>query len=268
MLLPLPGSSFSRVISVVHQIQRNRTVVIASDVHLGAISSEQEKAFRTWLLQAAGIASRIVLNGDLFDFWFEYRWGNTSGHDTTLLQLREIVEAGIPITLMGGNHDWWGGRYLREEVGLDFHQEPLLTELAGLRTLLAHGDGLTKGDFNYKIARILLRASSTRWAFAMLPPALGDFIARRISNTKYRRRPPTSEELSGAAELKLWAKRQFEDQPELNLILLGHTHVPKIIDFGSKQWYINTGDWVYHRSFALLQEGKAPRLIEWTGSIP
>ena len=267
MHLPLPGCSCSRVISVVHQIQTNKTVVIASDVHLGAISSEQEEAFRTWLLQAAEIASRIVFNGDLFDFWFEYRWGKTSGHNLTLLQLREIVDAGIPITLMGGNHDWWGGRYLREEVGLDFHQEPLVTELVGLRTLLAHGDGLSKGDFNYRMARLLLRARSTRWAFAMLPPALGDFIARGISNTKYRKRPPTGKELECSDELKLWAKGQFEDQPELDLILLGHTHVPKIISFDRKHWYINTGDWVYHRSFALLQQGKPPKLIEWTGSI-
>ena len=105
MLLPLPGPSCSRVSSRVPQIHPTQTVLVASDVHLGAISSEQEKAFRTWLRQAAGVASQIVLNGDLFDFWFEYQWGNTRGHDGTLLQLREIVDAGVPITLMGGNHD-------------------------------------------------------------------------------------------------------------------------------------------------------------------
>ena len=126
MLLPLPGPSCSRVSSLVSQIHPTQTVLVTSDVHLGAISSEQEMAFRTWLEQAAGIASRIVFNGDLFDFWFEYQWGNTRGHEVTLLQLREIVDAGVPITLMGGNHDWWGGKYLREESGLDFHKIPSL----------------------------------------------------------------------------------------------------------------------------------------------
>ena len=51
----------------------DQTVLVASDVHLGTISAEQEDAFATWLDQAAEAASWIVLNGDIFDFWFEYR---------------------------------------------------------------------------------------------------------------------------------------------------------------------------------------------------
>ncbi len=268
MLLPLPGPSCSGVSSLVSRIHPTQTVLVTSDVHLGAISFEQEEAFTTWLGQAAGVASRIVLNGDLFDFWFEYQWGNTRGHEVTLLQLREIVDAGVPITLMGGNHDWWGGKYLREEIGLDFHQDPFITELAGLKTLLAHGDGLGTGDLRYRVARLLLRGSVTRWAFGMLPPALGDRIAKGVSHTEDRKQAPGGTELEHAAALEAWAVKELKSQPNLNLLLLGHTHVPKIIDVGDQQWYINTGDWVYHRSFALLREGETPKLIEWTGSIP
>ena len=268
MLLPLPGPSCSRVSSLVSQIHPTQTVLVTSDVHLGAISFEQEMAFRTWLEQAAEIASRIVFNGDLFDFWFEYQWGNTRGHDVTLIQLREIVDAGVPITLMGGNHDWWGGRYLREEIGLDFHQDPFITKLAGFKTLLAHGDGLGTGDLRYRAARLLLRGSVTRFAFGILPPALGDLIANGVSHTKDRERTPDAKALERATALEAWAIKELKAQSDLDLLLLGHTHVPKIIDVGNRQWYINTGDWVYHRSFALLRDGEIPRLIEWTGSIP
>jgi len=268
VVLPLPGPGCSRVLSLVHRIQPAQTVLVTSDVHLGAISSEQEQAFRAWLEQAAEVASRIVLNGDLFDFWFEYRWGNTHGHEIALHQLREIVDGGVPVILMGGNHDWWGGRYLRDEVGLDFHQDPIVTEFAGLKTFLAHGDGLGTGDLRYRIARLLLRGSVTRWAFGMLPPALGDWVAREVSHTEERRRNPVAAELQRAAALETWAITELKDRPDLDLLLLGHTHVPEIIDVGSGQWYINTGDWVYHRSYALLREGEAPRLVEWTGSIP
>jgi UDP-2,3-diacylglucosamine hydrolase len=81
------------------------TVLIASDVHLGTISGEQEDAFAAWLDQAAEVASWIVLNGDTFDFWFEYRWGTSRGYESTLTQLRRIVDSGVRVTLMGGNHD-------------------------------------------------------------------------------------------------------------------------------------------------------------------
>ena len=94
-----------------------KPVLVASDVHYGAIRPERERSFLAWLDHAAESASAIVINGDLFDFWFEFRTGIPRGYDALLGRLKEIVTDGVPITLTGGNHDWWGGAYLREEVG-------------------------------------------------------------------------------------------------------------------------------------------------------
>ena len=134
-----------------------KPVYLASDVHFGSVPAEREEAFLAWMEEAAASASEIVLNGDLFDFWFEYRTGVPRGHDRVLDTLRSVVAAGVPVTLMGGNHDWWSGRYLREEVGVDFLQDPVVRSYAGLRTFLAHGDGLGKGDLGYLALRMLLR---------------------------------------------------------------------------------------------------------------
>ena len=98
----------------------HRAVYLASDIHLGAIPAERAAAFRRWLEHAGAHADVLIVNGDLFDFWFEYHWGITRGHDDILTRLKEIVDSGVPITLMGGNHDWWGGRYLTDEIGLEF----------------------------------------------------------------------------------------------------------------------------------------------------
>ena len=243
------------------------TVLVASDIHLGAISSEQEHAFMVWLQQAAQAASWIVLNGDLFDFWFEYRRGHTRGHGATLERLREIVDAGVRVTLMGGNHDWWGGTHLRDDVGLDFRQDPLVTDVAGLRTLLAHGDGLGRGDLEYRAMRLLFRSLPTRWAFGMLPPRVGDRLARVVSQTERRWGEPGPSDLARSEALREWALGELERRPELDLILLGHTHVPTMLQVDSGQWYINTGDWVYHRSYAVLEKGQQPKLVEWKGEI-
>jgi UDP-2,3-diacylglucosamine hydrolase len=238
-------------------------VLLASDVHLGAVRSGRERSFLDWLEHAAGEASWIILNGDLFDFWFEYRSGTTRGHDDVLGMLRATVDSGVPVTLMGGNHDWWGGRYLREEVGLEFLQDPAVREIAGRRALLAHGDGLGKGDLRYLALRAVLRGRATRWAFGLLPPAWGDRVARGVSRTEHKWDEWGEKQRSRCEALEAWATERLEEDPELELVLLGHTHEPRIREVSEGQWYVNSGDWVLHRTFVTLEPGHPPRLSEW-----
>jgi len=247
-------------------------VYIASDVHMGATAPEQERAFLDWLEHAAASAASILLNGDLFDFWFEYRGGRIPpGYDELLAALRRTVDSGTPVTLMGGNHDWWGGRYLREEVGLEFLQEPVVRTLAGHRTLVAHGDGLGAGDLGYRALKLLLRSRLTRFAFAQLGPGLGDILAGRVSRTDVRWGPITDADRQRAAALKAWAKDALDRRPELDLVLLGHTHIPAKVEVpgpastGAGRWYLNSGDWVRHRSYLVLEEGTEPAVMTWTG---
>ena len=244
-----------------------RTVLVASDAHLGSTSPEQSGAFLTWLAQASDATDHIVLNGDVFDFWFEYAWGTTRGHEVALAELRVIVDGGTRVTIMGGNHDWWGGRYLREEVGVEFLQDPIVTDLAGHRTWLGHGDGLGRGDLGYRVMRPVLRGRFTRWAFGSLPPAVGDRIARGVSKTEERWRPPGPAEEASAARLRGWALDHLERSRDIDLILLGHCHIPSVDEPEPGRWYINSGDWVYHRSYVVLEEGREPRLEHWDGAI-
>jgi UDP-2,3-diacylglucosamine hydrolase len=245
-----------------------KPVLIASDAHLGGAPPEQERAFLRWLERAAEGASSIVLNGDLFDFWFEYRSGTTRGHAEVLDLLRRIVAGGVPVTLVGGNHDWWGGAYLREEIGVELLAEPEVRCFAGRRTFLAHGDGLGRGDLGYRLLKGVLRGRFTRWAYGSLPPALGDRIARGVSRTgrKWDEWGPHQEARSQA--LEEWAKSRLVSEPELDLVVLGHTHRPLLREVRAGQWYVNTGDWVVHRSYVVLETGREPRLLEWDGGSP
>jgi len=238
-------------------------VYLASDVHLGATPPEQERAFKNWLEHAASEAARIVLNGDLFDFWFEYRTGPTRGYEPILSLLRRVVDSGVPVTLMGGNHDWWGGRYLTDEVGLEFLRAPVVRKLAGHTTFLAHGDGLGRGDLGYKLVRPILRNPLTLWSFSMLSPALGDRIAGRASRTGHRWGAPNPRQVARARSLEEWAVAKLGRTPELDLVVLGHAHVPSTLEVSPGRWYVNAGDWVYRSTYLVLEGGKPPRLIEW-----
>ncbi len=240
-----------------------RPVLLVSDIHLGATSPGHRAAFTEWLDHAATTAASIIVNGDLFDFWFEYRWGVTRGYDDVLARLREIVDSGVPVTLVGGNHDWWGGRYLTEEIGVEFLHEPETRTIAGLRTFLAHGDGLGAGDWGYLALKAVLRSPLTRVAFSCLPVSVGDRIAGRVSRTEDRWDQWGEHQQARSDALEQWALGRLEREPELDLILLGHTHMPLIREVGPARWYVNSGDWVYHQTYVTLEEGCPPRLSDW-----
>ena len=240
-------------------------MLIASDVHLGSAPPGHEKAFIEWLERAAISASWIILNGDLFDFWFEYRTGTTRGYDRVLRTLSMIVDQGTPLTLMGGNHDWWGGAFLRDEIGIEFLQDPVVRKISGRRALLAHGDGLGRGDLGYKILRTSLRGRLTRWAFGMLPPAIGDQIASIVSRAGRDRDKYGEQQQARSDALEKWAVNALNQDKELELIVLGHTHRPLLREVNPGQWYVNCGDWVVNKSYLSLQEGRSPRLMTWDG---
>ena len=241
-----------------------KPVYIASDQHLGATSVDREQAFVAWLDWVGPRAAQLVLNGDLFDFWFEYRNAIPRGYTQVLGALAALVDSGVPVHLMGGNHDWWGGDYLEGEVGVTFLREPVVLELAGRRTFLAHGDGLGAGDLGYRVMKTVLRGRATRWAFRWLHPDVGAWVARRVSATEHRAMGPQAHDRDRALALQEWALAKLADEPELDLVVLGHTHIPELYEVEPGRHYLNAGDWVYHHSFAVLEPGQDPRLLDWT----
>jgi len=238
--------------------------LLTSDVHLGSVPPETEDAFCRWLAWAATAGREIVLNGDVFDFWFEFRTGVPKGHERVLGTLKEVVSSGVPVTMMGGNHDWWGGDYLTGEIGVEFLHDPVVRSYSGFRTLLAHGDGVGAGDLGYRLLKLVLRGRLTIGAFRLLSPELGAWIARRVSQTEHRTGGPTPDERRRGERLRDWARQQLLDDPGLDLIVLGHTHVPVLDEVAPGRWYVNAGDWVSHRSYLRLEEGSSPVLEEWT----
>jgi UDP-2,3-diacylglucosamine hydrolase len=243
---------------------RDLPVFIASDVHLGAVPDDTELAFLSWLEHCGAEASRVVVNGDLFDFWFEYSTVIPRGYTRILGALRALVDGGTPVLLMGGNHDWWGGSFLRDEIGLEFHQKPVVLDLKGRNTLLAHGDGLGPGDAGYRVLRSFLRSWPTRFAFRWLHPDIGAQIARKVSKTEERPNRPLGWADSRSRVLEAWASEHLRARPELDMVVLGHTHVPMLREPEPGRYYLNAGDWVEHRSYAVLSTGDPPRLLEWS----
>jgi UDP-2,3-diacylglucosamine hydrolase len=100
-----------------------RTIVV-SDIHLGAIPASNEESFLSFLRGAGALGDELLINGDLFDFWYEYGQVVPRGHFSVLSALHELVRGGMPVRFLGGNHDAWAGSFLEEEVGIEIIEGP------------------------------------------------------------------------------------------------------------------------------------------------
>jgi UDP-2,3-diacylglucosamine hydrolase len=235
---------------------------ITSDVHLGAIPEATERSFVRFLEHVGETAGRLLIPGDLFDFWFEYGEVIQGRHFRALAALRDLVDAGVPVTLLGGNHDAWGGRFLEEHVGVSFHPGQLRTEIAGRPALLAHGDGLGKGDLKYRILKMVLRSRPMVLAFRALHPELGLKLARRVSSTEAKADDDPGKK-GRAAFIEDWARAALAADPSLAWVVCGHSHLPAVVEVAPGRHYLNAGDWLTHRSFIAVRPDGGPELRVW-----
>ena len=234
---------------------------IASDAHLGAVPRERERAFLAFLEHAGSAAGTLLINGDLFDFWFEYGTVIPGKHFRVLAALAALVDAGVKVTLMGGNHDAWGGRFLREEVGVAFHTGLLRTELAGRPALIAHGDGLGKGDLRYRALKAVVRSRATIGLFRAIHPEIGLRIAQAVSRTETRQ---DDDALHGRAQfLEQWARARLAEDSSLAWVVCGHAHLPACVPIAPGRHYLNAGDWIRHNSYIVITCEGEPSLHYW-----
>lgn len=241
----------------------SKPFLIVSDVHLGAVPDETERRFRRFLAHAAVTASGLLINGDLFDFWFEYRSVVPSKHYRVLGALRDLVESGVPVWFVSGNHDGWPGRFLAEDVGLRVVEGPVEMDLAGRSSLVAHGDGVGEGDLRYRALRRVIRHPVIVGAFRLLHPDLGARIAEKVSSTEEKAAGHGSGKHRADA-IRKWAVAALDARPELDLVVAGHAHVPELLEVGPGRFYVNAGDWILNYTFVELPAGGgAPRLSTW-----
>ena len=155
---------------------------VISDVHLGHASPDTERLLLSFLRALPGRASSLLINGDLFEFWFEWKSVVHRSGVRALAALVDLRDAGVPVTMLAGNHDCWGGDVLRD-AGVDYQLGPWTGNLGGWRARVEHGDGLRAAeDRGYRALRRVLRNRLAIRAFGVLHPDLASRLAMGSSH--------------------------------------------------------------------------------------
>lgn len=229
-----------------------RFAVVVADAHLGYASEEVAASLRRFLRSVPRMAAHLVINGDLFDFWFEYRTVIPREAFATLAELKRLAESGVRVVVTGGNHDRWGGEFWRDHVGAEFHRHAVELDLAGWRTLVSHGDGVHDPGPPSRLLHALVHHPATARAFRWIHPDLGLRLVRRLSRTMPGKSVRSSRYDESAARQLDYARKLLADRAELDLLILGHTHRPVVERVGESRWYLNPGAWMEGGSFALV----------------
>jgi UDP-2,3-diacylglucosamine hydrolase len=232
---------------------------IFSDAHLGAGPPEKEKRknkrIHELIAQVRRDGDRLVILGDLFDFWFEYKNAIPKDNHDILVLLRNLTLDGMPVDYVSGNHDFWMGDFFQNQMGITVHRDFVDLVYAGKKLHLIHGDGLAPADRGYRVLKLILRNPLCFWLYRHLPPDWAIPLAKTVSGSS--REHTARRDHHFAIDYENYAQGKLGEG--YDFVAIGHLHLPIYKEFGTGI-YINTGDFINHFSYARL-DGQSTRLL-------
>ena len=200
-------------------------IYFVADVHLGlqvGDSADREARFVSFLRSIPVDTTRAVyLMGDIWDFWYEYKYVVPKGFVRVFAALLDLMDAGVSVFFLPGNHDMWCYHYF-EELGVRVLQQPFCFEADGMSFCIGHGDGLGPVPRGYRLMHAVFSCRPIQRLFSTLHPtvafAFGNGWSRRnrLSHAPYRFR--------GEDEPLYRFAAQYEKDHAVDYFIFGHYH--------------------------------------------
>ena len=216
---------------------------IVSDNHFQRLDTEFEKdrreRFYSLLDHIKERGGTLIIGGDFFDFWFDYKGYVPSEFVEIFERLKDLKNHGIEIYYILGNHDYWDFGFFNKIFSEQTLKEELRVNLDSQKILFMHGDGIFKDDYNYRLFRKIIRSRLCIFLFNLLSPKVGYFVASKISNADkpaeyYKDNDSIKKKVENYAD-SIW--------DDTDVFLVGHYHQEGIIDKNGKK-LIFLGDWL------------------------
>jgi UDP-2,3-diacylglucosamine hydrolase len=231
-------------------------LVVVSDAHLGVAPPTVEEALLSFLEAVPGLGDSLLVNGDLFDFWFSYARviPRRGFHVAAAL---DRLRRRVPIVMVGGNHDRWGGDFWARDVGIRFDPHRVTFDIGRRRVAAIHGDGLTESRLSATLLHRAINHPLTAAVYRAIHPELGlrivGFLSPRLGDDSGGA-PRLAEAAARQAE---WAARLLAREPDLGLVIMGHTHLPALAEPEPGRQYLNPGAWFDGFRYAVATETSA-----------
>lgn len=211
--------------------------VFISDLHLCADRPATLARFQALLAEIAGHAAELVILGDLFEYWAGDDTLAADGADDLVGQevaraLLALSARNVSTYVLHGNRDLLLGSGFLAASGAQLLAEPSVAHVAGIPTLLAHGDAYCTRDLPYMAFRRQARDANFQQAFLTRPLA-----ERRamIGQARVQSEAGKREKAAGGAmdimDVTDDAIAQALREAQVRTMIHGHTHRPARHDF-------------------------------------
>jgi UDP-2,3-diacylglucosamine hydrolase len=193
---------------------------VIADSHVGRKAGDEGPFLEALETARRRGATAITLLGDIFHFFIAHKKFETPAVVRFLEASRRLGEAGVPVTYVEGNRDFFlRGSYAEPA----FHRvcDEEIFETGGRRFLATHGDLLNDRDRSYRFWRFLSKNRVSRMAVSFVPKNLGNRFVWKVegrlyhSNFKHKKQLPVE-------MIREFTQRRMREG--VDVVLLGHFH--------------------------------------------
>jgi len=228
-------------------------VYFISDIHLKLSLDNNEKKRRNKLYrlfdQIMETGGSCFFMGDLFDFYFEYPDLIPKSYFDFFEKTKVLKENGITLYFLAGNHDYWVGDHITNDIMDEVYLDDKQIEINGKKFFLTHGDGLLSWDHGYRLLKKVIRSKAFIWLFHWLHPTIGYRIAGMISRSGKKDTHGEDFNEDVRVELQKVAKEHFDNG--YDFMISGHYHLGEMFLI-EKGKLVVLGDWFHRPSYAVF----------------
>jgi len=206
-------------------MEQRKGVYFVSDVHLGLAQgdpADREYRFVSFLKAIPRDSEALWLLGDIWDFWYEYKDVVPKSGAKVVAQLLNLIDAGVKVFFIPGNHDIWTYSFL-QELGIVKVEQPYLYSYAGKNFMLGHGDGIGGADRGYRVISWIFHNRCLQWCFSnLIHPSLAFRFGNGWSN--HNRGVHKGYEFVPCNERTYKWASQREKEQKIDYFIFGHYH--------------------------------------------
>ena len=207
--------------------------LIISDLHIGSMFSKENDIIR---LLKNETYDELILAGDIIDFIRIPKFTKKS-----LDIFNYMINLEKPIIYIVGNHDIAFQEFINYESSNIKFLKTYDFEDNNKKIRIEHGD-----DYD----NFIIKWEQIMNIICFIANLIERFLHLDISNyyEKYRNKQRN----------KINIENILKKNTDIDIFIMGHTHKPEIIENkinNKKLIYGNTGDWIQHKSYIILENG-------------
>jgi len=195
--------------------------VVIGDLHLSPEGDPCSEGAARWL-EAQRDIPRLVILGDLFDYWIGPAQLGMRGAARVVQALRALTGNGVPVDVVVGNRDVMMGAAFEHASGCRLRLDGFVGVTGGeQRLLFIHGDELSTLDHGYQRLRRVLRHPVVRFFARCAPRTLSTWLALRLRRASTR---AVASKAPAKVELQASACESNARAAQAPTVVCGHAH--------------------------------------------